>query len=195
MKDNTKALSSKINKEEIDILLGRVDVNSSYLDEKVDEVVNNYCKPLDNLMAEISQALESRIPVSEQQLDSFALRLPQTMFYVGEGQESIGIRDDVSDAIRQDAFNRIHSETVGTVADKNAKAELASQQEYIVNTIFARAYKKIRLRMEQGSEMLASIKKVMSRRMIESELTGLSSSNFNRGPQAQSSFNRRRIEE
>ena len=93
------------------------------------------------------------------------------MYFIGEAQEALGIREDVSKAIRQDVYNTAFSAAVGTIADKQANAELSSQSETVANIAFSRAYKKVKIRLDAASEMLQSVKKVMSRRMSEADLT------------------------
>lgn len=172
-KEGARALVGEIDKEAIGKILNKVDENSQIVDSMVDDIVTKYCKYLDELISEIKTNLyDNSHIITDQELDLYVMKLPCQMFYVGESQEVIGIRDDVSKAVKDDVYNRIHTSTSGTIADKNAQAELASQQEYIVNTVYARAYKKIKVRMEQAAEVLASIKKVISRRCIEMQLTG-----------------------
>ena len=45
------------------------------------------------------------------------------------------------------------------------------QQETITLNIYSRAYRKVKLRMDAGYEMLASLKKVMNKRISEIELS------------------------
>ena len=66
----------------------------------------------------------------------------------------------------------IFKETItGTVADKDSLAELASQEEFIVSAAYNRAYKIMKSKVENAQELLASVKKVLSRRIQEAELT------------------------
>ena len=65
-----------------------------------------------------------------------------------------------------------------SIADKTAKAELATQSEYITNMAYSRAYKKIKLRLDIGNELLQSIKKVISRRTSEYELGKIDGGRF-----------------
>ena len=58
-----------------------------------------------------------------------------------------------------------------TVADKTAQAELIAQAETMTLAIYSRAYKKVKLRMDAGYEMLNSLKKVMNKRIAEMELS------------------------
>ena len=57
----------------------------------------------------------------------------------------------------------IEQATGKTVADKTAQAELIAQAETMTLSIYSRAYKKVKLRMDAGYEMLNSLKKVMNK--------------------------------
>ena len=178
--DNYSALADAIDEKKVRKILDRVDQNSIDVDGLVNEVVKKFCKPLDDLMENIKKIIENEDnPPTEEELDSMALKLPNCLYFVGEAQEALGIREDVAKAVKMDIYNSIRMQSTGTVSDKDAKAELASQQEYIVHSIFSRAYKKVKLRMEAGYEMLNSVKKVMNRRLVEMQLTGVTPLRFN----------------
>ena len=180
MSDNYKALSENINKEAVDKILNRVDNNSNIVDKLTNEVVEKFCKPLDDLMNNIKLIVEDdQNPPTDLELDQMTLKLPACLYFVGEAQEALGIREDVAKAVKMDVYNKVRDSVSGTVADKETKAELASQQEYIVHCVYSRAYRKVKNRMEAGYEMLNSVKKVINRRMTEAQLAGVSSGRFN----------------
>ena len=180
MADNYKALSENIDKKSVDKILNRVDENSDIVDKLTNEVVAKFCEPLDKLMETIKAIVENDDdPPTDLELDQMTLKLPVNLYFVGEAQEALGIREDVAKAVKMDVYNKVRNEVSGTVADKDSKAELASQQEYIVHCVYSRAYKKVKNRMEAGYEMLNSVKKVINRRMVEAQLAGVSSGRFN----------------
>ena len=75
-------------------------------------------------------------------------------------------------AIRQEVYSKAREQAPGkTVADKTAQAELIAQAETMTLAIYSRAYKKVKLRMDAGYEMLNSLKKVMNKRITEMELS------------------------
>lgn len=150
----------------------RVAQNSDIIDGIVNRLVEQYCKPLDDYMNYIRECLvDPDTPPTDHQLDDFTLTLPVLLYFTGEAQESLGIREDVAKAIKQELYSEIYNQATGTIGDKTARAELATQSEMLTHIAYQRAYKKVRLRMEMGAEMLQSVKKVMSRRMQEMELS------------------------
>ena len=170
-KGNEIALSGEINVGKIRQLQKRIDANSDIVDSIVNRLVSDYCKPLDEYMEFIRNILnDTANPPTDQELDDFILNLPVLLYFTGEAQEALGIKEDVAKAIKQELYNEIYEKSTGTIADKTAAAELATQNEYIAHIAYQRAYKKVKLRMEAANEMLQSVKKVISRRMVEYEV-------------------------
>jgi len=170
-KGNEIALSGEINVGKIRQLQKRIDANSDIVNSIVDRLVSDYCKPLDEYMEFIRNILnDTANPPTDQELDDFILNLPVLLYFTGEAQEALGIKEDVAKAIKQELYNEIYDKSTGTIADKTAAAELATQNEYIAHIAYQRAYKKVKLRMEAANEMLQSVKKVISRRMVEYEV-------------------------
>lgn len=172
MGDAIRALSTELDKEQTESIAQHVDRNSKLIDEIVDRLVHEYCGDLDEYMRQIDTILtKQEHPVTDIQLDDFTLNLPALLYFTSEAQESLGIKEDVSNAIRMDIYNKVREKASGTVADKDAAAELATQAETIVLIAYRRAYKKVKLRVEAAFEMLNSVKKVMSRRIAEYDMT------------------------
>lgn len=179
-KENYSALIKNIDPQKLAITRDAIDLHSIDIDKMVNEVVYEYCSPLDKLMNEIYQLLNDSVRPTDEELDAWACKLAACLYFVGEGVEAIGVRQDISKAYKMDKYNRVYDdiETIGTISDKTAKAELESQEEYIVNSIYTRAYKKANQKLEAGNEMLSSIKKVISRRMSAFALSVKDKSEF-----------------
>jgi uncharacterized protein YukE len=170
-KGNEIALSGEINVGKIRQLQKRIDANSDIVDSIVNRLVSDYCKPLDEYMEFIRNILnDTANPPTDRELDDFTLNIPVLLYFTGEAQEALGVKEDVAKAIKQELYNEIYDKSTGTIADKTAAAELATQNEYIAHIAYQRAYKKVKLRMEAANEMLQSVKKVISRRMVEYEV-------------------------
>ena len=172
MKEQTSALAGELYENQLKTIDAHVHKNSTIIDEMTTVLVQRYCKPLDDYMHVIDDILVNQEePVGDDQLDAFALNLPALLYFASEAQESLGIEEDVSKSIRNEVYNRVREKAQGTVADKDTAAELASQSETIVLIVKNRAYKKVKLRTEAAYEMLNSVKKIISRRIAEYEIT------------------------
>lgn len=151
----------------------KVESASSKLNEIVDMITTEYTKDLDDYVKFIRSILEDEDnPPTAQELDNFCMNLAVYIYYASGMQERLGIKDDISRALYKEVYhsNRDSLEK-GTVADKDSLAELASQQEYLTNVLYKRAYSVVKAKVSAAQELLASIKKVISRRVSEMELT------------------------
>lgn len=175
MRESSNALSHQLEPDKAEHIITRVNTNSSLVDDIVNQLVKQYCGPLDDYMKIIDDILVGQdAPITNEQLDEFTLNLPSLLYFTSEAQESLGIKEDVSNAIRNEIYNQVREKSTGTVADKDAAAELATQAETIVLIAYRRAYKKVKLRVEAAYEMLSSVKKVMTRRIAEMGITSIS---------------------
>ena len=154
-----------------------VENNSKTVDDIVNAIIQPYCKDLDAYVLFIKDCLaDGENPPTCAELDDWCLNLSTYIYFAGGMVEQLGIRDDISKAVYKEMYHSSRSEIVkGTVADKDSLAELQSQQEYVVNVCYNRAWRILRSKVENAQEILQSVKKVLSRRMQEIELTRLQS--------------------
>lgn len=151
----------------------RIEQNASKVDEIVKRLVDDYCRPLDQYIAQCSAIItDKENPPTDEELDDMCMTIPCYLYFTGEGQEALGLREDVAKAIKMELYNNTYEQAVGTIADKTATAELASQHEFIIHSCYQRAYKQIKMKYEIGLELLNSIKKVIGRRQNALNLTG-----------------------
>lgn len=151
----------------------RIEKNADKVEEIVQRLVNSYAEPLDNYIKLCQDIItDKKNPPTDEELDDMCMQLPCYLYYVGEGQEAIGLREDIAKAIKMELYNSTYDKSTGTIADKTAAAELASQHEYIVHSCYQRAYKQLKMKYEIGLELLNSIKKVIGRRQNAINLTG-----------------------
>lgn len=160
-------------KEVTDQIMQKVENNSNSIQEIVDAIIKPYCEELDNYVDFIHDILKDvNNPPTAQELDDFCINLSTYLYYAGGMQERLGIKDDIARAVYKEVYHS-HRDSLekGTVADKDSLAELASQQEALVSMAYKRAYSIMKAKVSAGQELLSSIKKIISRRMAEMELT------------------------
>ena len=150
-----------------------VEGHSTIIDNIVSEIIQPYCKDLDNYVQFIKECLkDGENPPTDEELDDFNLNLATYIYFAGGMCEQLGIRDDIAKAVYKEMYHTARaSQSTGTIADKDSLAELASQEQYIVSASYTRAYKTLKAKVENAQELLSSIKKTLSHRMQESELT------------------------
>ena len=93
------------------------------------------------------------------------------MYLTASRREELRIKEDVAKAVYKEVFNRVREKAQGTVADKDTAADLAAQAEAISVIVLQRAGSSIKSKEEAAWEMLNSVKKVLSMRIAEIDLT------------------------
>lgn len=151
----------------------KVDTMSVDIVDISTQIVKEYCADLDSYMETIDNDLRSRNSTSipNDVIEDYILNLASILYFTGSAQEDLGVKEDICKSIKTEVYNRARENSTGTVADKDAAATMATQAEAITLSIYSRAYKKVKLRMDAGYEMLNSLKKVMNRRIAEAELS------------------------
>lgn len=153
----------------------QVNRNSRQFQNIVEEIIRPYVKDLDNYMGIVKDSVvNGDSPPTSQELDDFIMNLSVYIYYASSMQEQLGIKDDIAKAVYKEAYHSARDGIEkGTVADKDSQAELLSQTEMIVSMLHRRAYAIVKAKVSAAQEMLASIKKIISRRITEMELTRL----------------------
>ena len=153
----------------------RVENHSDILTKVVNEIIEPYCKDLDRYVMFIKECLhDGETPPTNDELDDFCMNLSTLIYFAGGMCEQLGIRDDISKAVYKEVYNDARSAlSEGTIADKDSIAELQAQQEQITSICYNRAYRIVKAKVEAAQELLASCKKVLTRRTQEWELTHL----------------------
>ena len=153
----------------------KVETNSRAIEDIVYDIITPYCADLDKYVDFIKECLkDGENPPTSAELDDFCMNLSTYIYFAGGMVEQLGIRDDISKALYKEMYHQSRADlSHGTVADKDSLAELASQQEQLVNVCYNRAWKIMKSKVENAQELLSSCKKVLSRRISEQELTRL----------------------
>lgn len=165
-------------------------VNTMYkTSDDVSSIANILCdqctSSLDDYVKFISDSLRQPINISNDTLDSFILNLPIYIYYASSAIELLGIREDVSELVKKrkisEVITKLKDNKSGTAAQRNATAESICSQDILVNNIFSTAYKMGKSKIDYAYEILASCKKVMSRRI--EELKAFNSDTHRNNPQ------------
>lgn len=149
--------------------------NSKNVNELVLAIVDKVTKELDTVVYKVKQELLGGAPIVTENLEYYALEISTLLYYLGQSQEYVGLRHDVAKAIYKERYAEAYAKAIGTISDKTAQAENEVNYEFIEQSINERAYKRLKIKIENATELLQTIKKVLSRRIAEFELTGVSS--------------------
>ena len=160
MADMNLALASSVDLEAVRKNNDRIENLSDVVRSMVKAFVNEACGELDSYMSQIDDELED-----------FTLNLPSLLYFTASRREELRIKEDVAKAVYKEVFNRVREKAQGTVADKDTAADLAAQAEAISVIVLQRAGSSIKSKEEAAWEMLNSVKKVLSMRIAEIDLT------------------------
>lgn len=172
-------LGEVIKTDEIQQIRERVDYNSDIIDDISKSLVKQYCANLDQYVKYIDGVVaDTTQPATTEELEDFVLNLPTLLFFAGGGMESLGIQEDTAKAIKAEKYNEAYALLEGTIADKQSAAELAVQSETLVHIAYQRAYKMVKQKMDAGYETLSSVKKVLTKRIVEMEMKNSRGNNY-----------------
>lgn len=170
-----------ITSEQVNQKLKELDNYNDPLDEMVIFIVDKYCGELDEYMDGVNRALinysnkKVEIPISD--LESIITNLAMLLYYANSSLERVGLKSDSAKVVEKYVYHKHREHATGTVQDKNTYADLKTQPEKLSTLIYERSYRLIKLKIDSGYELLSSMKKVLSSRMLEKQI---SRSSFNR---------------
>lgn len=169
-------ISDKLDTEKILKKMERVDDNGQKLDVIVNQVVNSYCSELDEFINKIYSLVSNKsLDVPDVDIEYMILQLPCLMYFASNKLEQLGLREDIARGVEKEKYNDILLKTDGKVLEKESAAEMGCQEETLITAINSRAYRKIKSRLEYASATLESLKKVLTNRISDKELSGRSS--------------------
>lgn len=165
----------EIKMDKINEIKLHVENNSKQMDEIVNDIIFPYVDELDKYVSHIDERLcQKDNPPSDAELETFCLNLSTLIYFAGGMCEQLGLRSSIASAVYKEMYNTSRDNlTTGTIADKNALAELQAQQEQLVDIAYKSAYKIVKSKVDNAQELLSSCKKAISRRMQEQQLTNL----------------------
>ena len=144
------------------------------------KVVEYYSNDLDDLMSKIKQDVVEVDEVDTNTIERYFLRLTNHLYFMGVQVETLGVYDDLSEISAKEEYNTTFIESQGvapsdvkskmTVAERQALAEESAKYGFTVNSIYNRAYKIIKFKIESAQEMVKTLSKVLSKRMAEMQL-------------------------
>lgn len=157
---------------------------SSIAEAVYEKVLNNYMEALDEVVVEVEAILsdieEGKIEqYSNEDLEKIAIKIPMLMYKIGGDLERVGVRIDVTEAIKEHKQNDTLLRVTGTVPEKKAKAENEVKYEEIVENIYRRVYKQVERKLNYIDSLYSSIKKVMTLRIAELEVFRRENANNN----------------
>ena len=145
-----------------------LDQAESIIGENIVTHVNNLTNELDTLMDMMHKKInKDEYEISDKELEKLMIRLPILIYELNNVMMKAGIREDLAKIIKQTNYNSSYVMQEGTIADKKAGAELDIKEDILLETTWKRSVKIINQKMDIASELLGSVKKLVSKRMEE----------------------------
>ena len=143
-----------------------IEADSQTLENIVNDIVNSYTKELDEYVNKIKSVLDDDTDgLTEHDLNQIMIKLCSYMYFIGSKQELLGIRADISDALRDEKYNLAFMSATGTVASKESQALNAIKEEEVIKVIYDRAYKIMKNKYAAVDKWIDAIKKILSMRI------------------------------
>ena len=144
----------------------QVEEDSLVIEKIVNDIVNSYTKELDEYVNKIKSVLDDDTDgLTEHDLNQIMIKLCSYMYFIGSKQELLGIRADISDALRDEKYNLAFMSATGTVASKESQALNAIKEEEVIKVIYDRAYKIMKNKYAAVDKWIDAIKKILSMRI------------------------------
>lgn len=170
-----------VDKDEFNSLVNKTSQNVEYFESVCMGIVQNYAGNLDELMKWIyKNIIQLDVPADDNILEKAFLELSGTIYFTYENLEHVGIYDHLSEAAYKEVYNNAYVNNIEkdgekrnkkTVAELTSIAEQESQYESTLNDIYSVAYKMIKNKLDAAQTMLATISKIISKRMQESQIS------------------------
>lgn len=167
-----------IDEDKVAQLLDQTNNNVAYFTNVSDQVVKSYTSDLDDLMKDLYTVVTQKDAPATDVLERYYLELTGILYFMGERLERLGVQEDVSKSAAKEVYNRaylnnqikdVDKKNKTTVAENQAVAEENSKYETTVNTIYSRAYKQVRYKIDAAYEMVNTLRKIITKRMNEDQ--------------------------
>lgn len=153
-------------------IIAEFSLNQNDINDSAQMLCKTCTSALDEFIDIISNALMSNatgMTITDADLDFFILNIPIYIYHASTQLERLGLNEDVSALAKKEAVMKTLEESKfsGNAQNRTTMAELENAESVVLNLIFARAYKMAKAKLDCAYEVLASCKKVMSRRIEE----------------------------
>ena len=144
---------------------GAVIEDSRYVINTVNNLVLPETEELDKLVDDIHASIRKDVTFTDEQLSQMVLELNTYLYRMIEHNLSIDIREEISRMKQKSDYALARQGAGGTVADKDNEAWLATQDISVLNLIYREANKLMKSKTDRASELLLSLKKVLTFRI------------------------------
>ena len=169
-----------IDDNKVNDILNATEENVKYFTEITEKTIKSYTEDIDSLMEKILKTVIRSNNVDTEDIERCFVELSHAVYYMGEKLETLGIYDDMSEQARKEVYNKAYLDNQSdisemkkkpTVAENQAVADAASIYESCVNSIYERAYKVVKFKIDAAQTMISTLSKMLSRRISQENPT------------------------
>lgn len=153
-----------------------------------DSIVSKNTAVLDSIMRDIKDEIIDKDNLDDSLLEHYFLSLTNALYFISSQIEKMGFYDDISKLNYKLSYNEAYvenkSQDVGnskkqTTMDNQIAAENNSVEEQIMNIVYSRSYKIIKVKIDSGYEMVRTLSKIISSRQQEKQLSMMNKGGYN----------------
>ena len=143
-------------------IINHVENDSVLIDDVVTKVMNEYTGKINEYIDSIKTFLEEGTEsLSLDDMNRISLRVASYLFFMSDNVCKASIRNSIAEQVRNERYNQEYcSLTSGTIADRTAKASEAVKQEEVVNIIFDKVYRTMKLKYSALEKLADTIRKI-----------------------------------
>jgi hypothetical protein len=172
---------SSLDTEKVGKLLNETTVNVTYFNNACAEVIKKYSESLDNLMSDLYIECIKDGDATVNTLNRYYLELSNMVYFMIDKLEQLGVYADMAKSASKEVYsksylsNQVKESGTGknktTVAELQAQAELSSQYESVVASIYDHAYKVVKGKLQSAQDMMNTLRKVLTVKGNEMQLS------------------------
>ena len=177
---------NNLDKDKVELLLQETEDNVQYFNNTCQKIVDKYCDSLDKLMKDIyleciSPGIEdTSFQAPLDRLQAYYLEISCGIYFIIHKLENLGVYADMSDSASKEVYSKKYIElsrdkdTSGkaksTVEELKSKSSVEAQYNSVVASIYDRAYKIVKGKVESAKEMMNTLRRLISTRTSEMQL-------------------------
>ena len=163
------------NLDNIELKVNEVESQSERLTSISNKILKKYLGDLDEFLSlvqhDMDMAAQTDVEIPTQVIDRYILQLSPRLYWAVEGVEKLGLQEDIAEEIRKSLYNKALLDSIEKLKDnKAADAEENTRQEKLIKDMYTHCYRTAKGKVEYGFEQLKSLKKILSKRMLDMQI-------------------------
>lgn len=154
-------------------ILNRVENDSKLIDDVVVNVLEQYTGNINKYVDSIKEFLENGTEdMTLDDMNRISLRVASYLFFMSDKVCKASVRNSIAQQVRDEKYNQEYCNiTTGTIADRTAKATELVKQEEVINIIFDKVYRTIKLKYSALEKLADTIRKIQTVKVNEMQIS------------------------